>query len=55
MKKWLSIGLMLIVAWIVLKIVLKLAGMAFHLLLIAGLVFLVWSLVKRAAETRRRV
>lgn len=54
MKKWVTIGVMLIVAWIVLKIVLKLAGFAFHLLLIAGLIFLVYSLIKRASGTMRR-
>jgi hypothetical protein len=54
MRKWLTIGVMLIVAWIVLKIVFKVVGAAVHLLLILGLLFLAWTLVRRFIGSRRR-
>ncbi len=41
----LRIGLLLIVAWIVLKIVFNVVGFLFHLLLIAGLIFVVYYVV----------
>ena len=45
MRKWLTIGMMLIVAWIVLKIVFNVVGFLFHLLLIAGVIFVIWYVV----------
>ncbi|HEX6912548.1 MAG TPA: hypothetical protein VF142_19230 [Longimicrobium sp.] len=38
----LRIGLLLIVAWIVLKIVFNVVGFLFHLLLIAGIIFVIY-------------
>jgi hypothetical protein len=54
MRKWLSVGVMLIVAWIVLKIVFKVVGAAVHLLLILGLLFLAWTIIKRVMDSGRR-
>ena len=42
MRNLLRIGLLLIVAWIVLKIVFNVVGFLFHLLLIAGVIFVIW-------------
>jgi ABC-type iron transport system FetAB permease component len=41
-KNILRIGLLLIVAWFVLKIVFNLVGFVFHLLLIAGIIFVIY-------------
>jgi hypothetical protein len=41
----LRIGLLLIVAWFVLKIVFNLVGFVFHLLLIAGIIFVIYYVV----------
>jgi hypothetical protein len=41
-KNILRIGLLLIVAWIVLKIVFNVVGFLFHLLLIAGIIFVIY-------------
>jgi Flp pilus assembly protein TadB len=41
-KRIFRIGLLLIVAWIVLKVVFKLVGFVFHLFLIAGLIFIIY-------------
>jgi hypothetical protein len=38
----LRIGLLLIVAWIVLKIVFNVVGFLFHLLLIVGIIFVIY-------------
>lgn len=38
----LRIGLLLIVAWIVLKVVFHVVGFLFHLLLIVGGIFVLW-------------
>ena len=53
LPRWLTIGITLVVLWIVLKVVLKLAGAVFHLLLIIGLIALVWALARKAWELRR--
>lgn len=45
MSNLLRIGLLLIVAWIVLKIVFNVVGFLFHLLLIAGVIFVIWYVV----------
>jgi hypothetical protein len=42
MRNLLKIGLLLIVAWFVLKIVFNVVGFLFHLLLIAGVIFVIW-------------
>lgn len=52
MKKWISIGVTLIIVWVLAWLVFKVASFAVHLILIAGLAFLVLSLVRRAAGTR---
>ena len=52
MGKWLSIGVTLIVLWVLAWLVFKVASFAVHLLLLAGLVFLVYSLLRKAAATR---
>ncbi len=52
MRKWLSIGVTLIVVWVLAWLVFKVASFAVHLILIAGLAFLVMSLVRKAASTR---
>lgn len=41
----LRIGLLLIVAWFVLKIVFNVVGFLFHLLLIAGVLFVIYYVV----------
>ena len=41
----LRIGLLLIVAWIVLKIVFNVVGFLFHLLLIVGIIFVIYYVV----------
>ena len=41
----LRIGLLLIVAWVVLKIVFNVVGFLFHLLLIAGVLFVIYYVV----------
>jgi uncharacterized membrane protein len=41
----LRIGLLLIVAWIVLKVVFNVVGFLFHLLLIAGMIFVIYYVV----------
>lgn len=41
----LRIGLLLIVAWVVLKIVFNVVGFLFHLLLIAGVLFVIYYIV----------
>ncbi|MBW3569989.1 MAG: hypothetical protein KY467_02675 [Gemmatimonadetes bacterium] len=52
-KRWLKIGLVLIVAWFLLKIVFKIVGFAVHLLVIAGLIFIVYSVVKHFMGNHR--
>jgi hypothetical protein len=44
-KNILRIGLLLIVAWIVLKIVFNVVGFLFHLLLIGGMIFVIYYVV----------
>jgi hypothetical protein len=45
MRNVLRIGVLLIVAWIVLKIVFNVVGFLFHLLLIGGIIFVIWYVV----------
>jgi hypothetical protein len=44
-QKILRIGLLLIVAWIVLRVVFNVVGFLFQLLLIAGIIFVIYSVV----------
>ena len=44
-KGFLRLGLLLIVAWIVLKVVFKVVGFFFHLLLIIGILFVIYYVV----------
>ncbi|HEX2079425.1 MAG TPA: hypothetical protein VHG08_16990 [Longimicrobium sp.] len=53
-NRWLKIGLLLIVAWFVLKIVFRLVGFAFHLLVIAGIIFVIYSVVNYFLGQRQR-
>ena len=52
MGKWLSIGVTLIIVWVLGWLVFKVASVAIHLLLLAGLAFLLISLFRKAAGTR---
>ena len=54
MRKWISIGVTLIALWVVVWLVFRVVSVFVHLLAIAGLAFLVWALVRRAAGTRVR-
>ena len=53
-KRWLKIGIMLVVAWFVLKIVFNVVGALVHLLVIAGLIFIVYSVVMHFMGGSRR-
>lgn len=44
-KRWIKIGVVLVIAWFLLKVVFRLVGFAVHLLVIAGLIFIVYSVV----------
>jgi hypothetical protein len=46
-------GVLLIVLWVVLWLVLKIASVLIHLLVVAGIVLLVWGLIKRGARAIR--
>ncbi len=52
MSKWISIGVTLIVVWVLAWLVFKVASFAIHLILLAGIAFLVLSLIRKAAATR---
>ena len=54
MERWLRIGLLLIVAWIVLKVIFGLAGFVFHLLVIAGIIFVLYSVFNYFLGQRQR-
>ena len=54
MERWLRIGLLLIVAWFVLKIVFNIAGFIIHLLVIAGIIFVIYSVVNYFLGQRQR-
>lgn len=53
-RRWIKIGVVLIVAWFLLKIVFRIAGFALHLLVIAGLIFIVYSVVTHFMGGPRR-
>jgi hypothetical protein len=53
-RRWLKIGVVLVVAWFLLKIVFKVVGFAVHLLVIAGLIFIVYSVVMHFFGGQRR-
>ena len=46
-------GVSLIVLWVVLWLVLKIASFLIHLLVVAGIVLLIWGLIKRGAKAIR--
>jgi hypothetical protein len=52
-KSILRIGLLLIVAWIVLKIVFNVVGFLFHLLLIAGVIFVIYYIATNVLGNKR--
>jgi hypothetical protein len=54
MSRWISIGVTLIVLWVLAWLVFKVASFAVHLILLAGIAFLVLSLIRKAAGTRTR-
>jgi hypothetical protein len=53
-RRWIKIGVVLIVAWFLLKIVFRMVGFAVHLLVIAGLIFIVYSVVSYLLGGQRR-
>jgi hypothetical protein len=53
-RRWIKIGVVLIVAWFLLKFVFRLAGVALQLLVIAGLIFIVYSVVAYLLDGSRR-
>ena len=53
-NRWLKIGLVLVVAWFVLKIVFNIAGFIIHLLVIAGIIFVLYSVVNYFLGQRQR-
>jgi uncharacterized membrane protein len=53
-NRWLKIGLLLIVAWFVLKLVFGIAGFIFHLLVIAGIIFVIYSVINYFLGQRQR-
>lgn len=54
-KRWLKIGVLLVVAWFVLKIVFNVVGFLVHLLVIAGLIFILYSVATHFMGSRRKV
>ena len=46
-------GVLLIVLWVVLWLVLKIASALIHLLVVAGIILLIWGLIKRGARAIR--
>ena len=45
MRRILRIGLLLVAAWLVLKVAFHLAGFLFNLLLVVGVIFVIWYVV----------
>lgn len=45
MRRILRIGLLLVAAWLILKVVFHLAGFLFNLLLVVGVIFVIWYVV----------
>lgn len=50
----LRLGLLLIVAWVVLKIIFNVVGFLFHLLLIVGVLFVIYYVVTSVLGQGRR-
>ena len=46
-------GVLLIVLWVVLWLVLKIASVLIHLLVVAGIILLIWGLVRRGVRAIR--
>jgi hypothetical protein len=53
-RRWIKIGVLLVVAWFLLKVVFNIVGFAVHLLVIAGLIFIVYSVVSYLLGGQRR-
>jgi hypothetical protein len=53
-KRWLKIGVMLVIAWFVLKILFNVVGVLVNLLVIGGLIFIVYSVVMHFTGGQRR-
>jgi len=45
MRRILRIGLLLVAAWLVLKVLFHVAGFLFNLLLVVGVIFVIWYVV----------
>ncbi|MBB4638086.1 hypothetical protein [Longimicrobium terrae] len=50
MHPFLWLGIALVALWLLVVVVFKVVGFAFHLLLLAAVVFIIWGLVKRGAR-----
>jgi hypothetical protein len=48
MQGLVALGVLLMIAWVVAFVVLKIAGFLIHLLLLAGIIMLILGLVRRA-------
>ena len=53
LKNILTVGVLLIVAWIALKLVFKVVGLVFHVLLLAGILFVIWYFVGKLMDRGR--
>ncbi|HEY7505822.1 MAG TPA: DUF5670 family protein [Gemmatimonadales bacterium] len=54
MRALVSLGILLVVLWLVAWLVFKVAGLLIHLLLVAGVLMLIVGLVKRAGRAVSR-
>ena len=54
MRGLVSLGILLVVLWLVAWLVFKVAGFFIHLLLIVGIIMLIMGLVKRAGRAVSR-
>lgn len=54
MRKWITLGIVLLVLWIVGWLFFKAVGAIIHLLLLVGVALIVWGLIKRGAHAVRR-
>lgn len=50
MHPFLWLGIALVALWLLVVVVFKVVGFAFHLLLVAAVLFIIWGLVKRGAR-----
>jgi hypothetical protein len=47
MRGLVALGILLVIAWVIAFVVLKIAGLLIHLLLLAGVVVLILGLIRR--------